>query len=304
MRLARVVVAMFVLSALGLVLLAVPAVRVRLHALGNRADGVIGRGGPTVQTGVQAAPPVPALHDAPVAITKPMVFFGWALLDRKTGTVTGSANYQTGTNTTESMIKAWIVADYLRRHPNPSDAVRNELALAILDSNDEMAQKYYKINGGTAGMQGMLKLCGLTHTTVKPGWWSMTQMTPQDAVTYGRCVADGTAAGPAETPWLLETMRKVRGTVEQQTASQETGGGRWGIIDGLPWNLAPQASIKNGWTYIYADGLWHVNCLAILPDHVIAVMMRYKSTNNVAGLRVGDGICASVTSQLVYAPEL
>ncbi len=99
-------------------------------------------------------------------------------------------------------------------------------------------------------------------------------------------------------------MRKVRGTVEQQTASQETGGGRWGIVDALPWNLAPEAAIKNGWTYIYADGLWHVNCLAILPDSVVAVMMRYKAANSVAGLKVGDGICESVTSQLVYAPQL
>jgi hypothetical protein len=47
-----------------------------------------------------------------------------------------------------------------------------------------------------------------------------------------------------------------------------------------------------------------VNCLAILPDHVLSVMMRYKSTNNVAGLKVGDNICAAVTRQLVYQPEL
>jgi hypothetical protein len=252
----------------------------------------------------QQAPPPPVLRDAPVSIDARAVFVGWALLDRKTGQVTGSDNYQTGTNTTESMVKAWIVSDYLRQHANPGDAVLQELRLAIIDSNDDMAQKYYKLDGDNASIQRLISMCKLTHTTVKSGWWSMTQMTPQDAVSYGRCVADGTAAGPTWTDWVLKTMREVRGTVNDQPADQKTGGGRWGIIDGLPWNLAPEASIKNGWTFIYADGLWHVNCLAILPDSVLSVMMRYKSTNNVAGLKVGAGICASVTRQLVYAPDL
>jgi hypothetical protein len=304
MRLVRVVVAMFALAAIGAVALAVPAVRNHLGNLGQRADGAVGINSPEYQTAAQAAPPLPTLKGAPVSINTSTVFFGWALLDRKTGQVTGSANYTTGTNTTESMVKAWIVSDYLRLHASPSDAVLNELKLAIVDSNDDMAQKYYKADGGNAVIDRLIKMCQLPHTTEKPGWWSMTQMTPQDAVTYGKCVADGTAAGPKWTDWVLKTMQEVRGTVEQQPASQKTGGGRWGIIDGLPWNLAPEASIKNGWTFIFADGLWHVNCLAILPDHVLSVMMRYKAANSVAGLKVGDNICASVTRQLVYAPEL
>jgi hypothetical protein len=304
MRLVRVVVAMFALAAIGAVALAVPAVRTQLAGLGQRADGAVGINRPEYQAAAQAAPPLPTLHDAPVSIDASTVFFGWALLDRKTGQVTGSANYATGTNTTESMIKAGIVSDYLRFHDSPTDAVLGELKLAIIDSNDDMAQKYYKADGGNAVIDRVIKICQLPHTTTKSGWWSMTQMTPQDAVTYGRCVADGTLAGPKWTPWVLQAMQQVRGTVEQQPASQKTGGGRWGIIDALPWNLAPQAAIKNGWTFIFADGLWHVNCLAILPDHVLAVMMRYKAANSVAGLKIGDNICASVTRQLVYAPEL
>lgn len=304
MRLTRAVIAMFALAAVGALALAVPTVRHHLAALGEKADGVVGEQAPQFDLAAQQAPPPPSLRTGPVTIDTTTVFFGWALLDRTTGQVTGSANYQTGTNTTESMIKAWIVSDYLRTHAAPSDAVLGELRLAIIDSNDDMAQKYYKINGGTVSIQRLIKTCKLTHTTVKPGWWSMTQMTPQDAVTYGLCVANGTAAGPKWTDWVLKTMREVRGTVDKQPADQKTGGGRWGIIDALPWNLAPQAAIKNGWTFIYADGLWHVNCLAILPDHVISVMMRYRSTNNVAGLTVGDNICATVTRQLVYQPEL
>lgn len=304
MRLVRVVVAMFALAALGAVTLAVPTVRAHLASVGQKADGAVGIAPPSYAVAAQAAPPLPSLRAGAVSIGTTTVFFGWALLDRKSGQVSGSTNYQTGTNTTESMIKAWIVSDYLRQHASPSDAVLNELKLAIIDSNDDMAQKYYRLDGGNAVVQRLISMCKLAHTTVKSGWWSMTQMTPQDAVTYGQCVANGTAAGGKWTDWVLQTMREVRGTVSQQPADQKTGGGRWGIIDALPWNLAPQASIKNGWTYIFADGLWHVNCLAILPDSVLAVMMRYRSTNNVAGLKVGATICASVTSQLVYSPEL
>ncbi len=304
MRLVRLVVAMFALAALGALTLAVPTVRAHLASLGQKADGAVGVEQPQYALAAQAAPPPPVLKSGPVTIDATTVFFGWALLDRKTGTVTGSDNFQTGTNTTESMIKAWIVSDYLRQHPAASDAVQQELRLAIIDSNDDMAQKYYKLDGGNASIQRLISMCKLTHTTVKSGWWSMTQMTPQDAVTYGQCVADGTAAGAQWTPWVLKTMQEVRGTVDQQPADQKTGGGHWGIIDALPWDLAPQASIKNGWTYIYADGLWHVNCLAIVDDDVLAVMMRYKAPNNVTGLKVGDGICASVTSQLTYSPDL
>jgi hypothetical protein len=304
MRSVRVVVALFILAALGAVALAVPPVRVHLAALGHKADGAVGVAKPDYDLAAQAAPPPPTLKVAPVSVDTATAFFGWALLDRRTGQVSGSANFQTGTNTTESMVKAWIVSDYLRLHPAPTDAVLGELKLAIIDSNDDMAQKYYGLDGRDAVIQRLIKTCGLAHTTIKSGWWSMTQMTPADAVTYGKCVADGSAAGPKWTDWVLTTMRQVRGTVEQQPASQKTGGGHWGIVDALPWNLAPEASIKNGWTYIFADGLWHVNCLAVLPDDVLVVMMRYRAANSVAGLKVGDRICATVTSQLVYTPDL
>jgi hypothetical protein len=99
-------------------------------------------------------------------------------------------------------------------------------------------------------------------------------------------------------------MRTVRGGIADQPVNQTTGGGRWGIIDGLPTSLARQASIKNGWTFIYADNLWHVNCLAILPGSVLAVMMRYAGPVNPTGLKVGADVCAAVTRQLVYTPDL
>lgn len=221
-------------------------------------------------------------------------FFGWALLDRRTGEIGGSANMATGTNTTESMIKVWIVGDYLRRlgTRQPSAADLAELSEVIVHSDDDGAETYYRRGGTNAVVQRMISICGLTGTTVYPYWWSRTTMTPLDAVRLGACVADGRAAG-AWTPWLLEQMRAVQGGVAQQQAT--SGGGRWGIIDGLPATLAARTAIKNGWTPIGADGLWHVDNLAISDTWVLAVMVRYPIG---AGLQYGADICSSVARQL------
>lgn len=219
----------------------------------------------------------------------------WALLDRRAGTIAGSPNSATEGNTVESMIKPWIVADYLRRlaedGQTPSPEMLDELTLVIVDSNDPLAESYY-VQGGSDEVVGRLvDVCGLRDVRIDPGLWWSTWMTPEDAVRYGECLADGRAAGPQWTQWLLGTMTEVRGSVDQQI-SGEVQGGRWGIIDGLPPELASEVSIKNGFTE-YMDG-WHVNCLAIHPDWVLVVMMR--SWENLAGAAAG---CAKVANGLV-----
>jgi hypothetical protein len=232
----------------------------------------------------------------PDALTIPNTnYSAWALLDRHTGTITGSPNAATDGNTVESMIKPWIVADYLRRlnesgEPAPAETL-DELTLVIVDSNDPLAEAYYVRGGSDDVVQRLIDICGLDDTYIDPGLWWSTWMTPVDAVRYGECLADGRAAGPRWTRWVLETMRQVRGRVEEQI-SGEVQGGRWGIIDGLPAELAAEVSIKNGFTE-YVDG-WHVNCLAIHPDWVLAVMMR--SWSGLAG--AADG-CALVARGLV-----
>ena len=95
---------------------------------------------------------------------------------------------------------------------------------------------------------------------IKHDSWSFTELTPADAARYGECLADGRAAGPQWTGWLLNVMTKVRGGVKDQK-SDTVEGGRWGIIDGLPKSMQSTVSMKNGWT-LYVDG-WHINCLAI-----------------------------------------
>jgi hypothetical protein len=243
---------------------------------------------------------VPAtLKAQPVSVTVDG-FFSWALMDRKTGAIAGDKKTISATNSTESMVKAWIVSDYLRQvaalGKTPTATRLDQATRAIRDSDDKAAQSLYAAVGGNAVIYRLIKICGLTDTKVYSGWWSRTQISARDAVRMGNCIADGRAAGPKWTKWVLATMQKVRGTTAAADQHATTGGGRWGIIDGLPKEIIQQGvSIKNGWTPI-KDGLWHVNCLAIGPGWVLAVLMRYPISK---GLKYGASVCASVAKQLV-----
>lgn len=251
------------------------------------------------RTGVVASSPAdvvepePGYHSVSIRGTE---FFGWALLDRATGTITGSGNREWATNSTESMIKVWIASDYLRRVAagghTPSKAALRDLTRMIVDSDDSMAERYYWIDGGDAVIARLIAMCGLTGTRAHDAWWSKTRMSPADAVRYGDCVARGKAAGTTWTPWILATMTRVRGGLADQ--HEFTGGGRWGIISGLPGDIAATTSIKNGWTAY--GGVWRVNCLAVQDTWVLAVMARYPIAD---GLRFGADVCASVTRQLL-----
>lgn len=255
-----------------------------------------------------SAPPPPTLAAAPVTVRGVDGFFSWALLDRESGKISGAKN-MAATSSTESMIKVWIVADYLRRLGDkpPPQAMLQAGSTAIRDSNDVAAERLYGQGGRGAVIDRLIKICRLTDTrkVVPPGektvWWSYTEMSPRDAVRMGECVKDGTAAGPKWTKWVLEEMAKVRGTTAPKDQKAREAGGRWGIIDGLPEGILAQGpvAIKNGWTLIFADGKWHLNCLAISDDWVLAVMTRYSGRK---GLDYGADVCASVASQLV-TPE-
>jgi hypothetical protein len=243
------------------------------------------------------SPKTPTLAARPVVV-KVNGFFSWALLDRPTGEIAGSENIS-ATNSTESMIKVWLVSDYLRRLGSkaPTATRLKQATAAIVNSDDNAAQSLYVAGGGDAVVKRMIKWCGLTDTRVYRGWWSRTQISARDAVRMGYCIADGTAAGPKWTDWVLKTMTEVRGSTSPANQGATSGGGRWGIIDGLPQAIIRQGvSIKNGWTLIGADGKWHVNCLAIGKGWVLAVLLRYPGSK---GLKYGASICQSVAKQLV-----
>ncbi|MEV0152924.1 hypothetical protein AB0H57_04175 [Micromonospora sp. NPDC050686] len=268
-------------------------------------DVVTGNGAADRVAVPQATVTGPAtLAAGPVSVDFDGEFFSWALLDRTTGGISGAAN-MTLTSSTESMIKVWFAADYLRGlgDQEPPEEMRQNVVTAIRDSNDDAANVLYKAAGGPATIDRMISTCGLTDTrpgTVPGylGWWSFTQMSPRDAVRLGDCVAGGRAAGPNWTGFVLDEMSKVRGSVEEQ--QKRFGGGRWGIIDGLPPSITDRTrvSIKNGWTPLQYDSNWHVNCLAVTDKWSLAVMMRYPTEQ---GLTYGAKVCASVATQLVTA---
>jgi|HigsolmetaAR206D_1030411.scaffolds.fasta_scaffold00104_4 hypothetical protein len=251
-----------------------------------------------------SAPPPPTLAAAPVTVRGVDGFFSWALLDRKTGKISGAKN-MTATNSTESMIKVWLVADYLRNlgDAQPTPERLRQASTAIRDSDDMAAEALFNAGGRGAVIERLIRMCGLTdtHKVVPPGkstvWWSYTQMSARDAVRMGECIKNGTAAGPKWTEWVLEEMAKVRGTTAAKDQQPTRGGGRWGIIDGLPEEILERGvAIKNGWTRIWADGMWHLNCLAVADDWVLSVLTRYPASKS---LDFGANVCASVAAQLV-----
>jgi hypothetical protein len=296
----------------------------------QRAGAVTTPGGPArnpPKPTPSPTPPPPAFQVPAGGVTKPADgtanFFGWALLDIASGKIIGSSdNADTGTNYVESMIKPWIAADYLNRLTvagrKPTATDLTALKNMIIHSDDNIAQHYYTMTvGSLAGYSAVIHrlntTCGLTTKTTPPftNWWSYTRMTPDDAARLGLCIANGAAAGSYTTD-LLSWMNQVVGGVDDQASpapyaeSVHTGGGHWGIIDGLPPALAAQASIKNGWEPD-GGGLWDINCLAIVGHFVLSVMVKYPwiSPSAHAGnyryatnLQPGADACASVARQL------
>jgi hypothetical protein len=189
------------------------------------------------------------------------------------------------------MIKIWIASDYLRQltaaGEQPTQQRLDELSAMIRDSLDQAAEQIYRLDGADDVVNRMISMCGLTDTTMVDGWWSRTAITARDAVRLGLCVADGRAAGPAWTAWVLGEMRQVRGE------------GRFGVIDALPTAVAATTAIKNGWTLIEADGDWHIACLAVQDQRILAVLARYDGSR---GLAYGANVCADVTRQLMGRP--
>ena len=232
----------------------------------------------TAVTPAETPPPVPTV-DLPVDGT-----LSWAYLDRATGQRYSSPNV-TVTSYTESMVKAWLAADELSRSEQRGRQPNLNLIVPMIrDSDDNAAEILFLNNGADGSIARMIQTCQLTQTRIFSGWWSMTMMSAGDAVRLGECIANGVAAGPHWTDWLLNEMRQVRGE------------GKFGIVDAVAPTAAETLAIKNGWTLHYADYRWRVNCLAIDHDWVLAVMLVYPGGH---GLGYGANLCASVAKQVL-----
>ncbi|GAB3501211.1 serine hydrolase [Phytohabitans suffuscus] len=213
-------------------------------------------------------------------------WWAWAMIDRRTGKVYGSSN-MSQTNTTASLIKSWIGADYLRRAAEsgqtPSSARMQQVTIMIRDSDNEAAQSLWEAVGGSASIGRLVKTCKLTDSSAYKNMWSNTRLSPRDTARLGVCIADGRAAGPKWTKWLLNEMRAVRGV------------GDFGIRKAFPVSTQKNIAIKNGWVTRDALGEWHVNCLAIGDGWTMGVMTRYPVS---LGYEYGARICQNVARQL------
>ncbi|GAA2520443.1 hypothetical protein [Pilimelia columellifera] len=214
-------------------------------------------------------------------------FLSWAFLDRQTGRVTGSANVAAPSDTM-SMVKAWLVADYLRlafaRDRQPA-ATRLRVLQAILrDSDNSTTYQLYAELGQEASIRRMVALCDLTDSRPSGALWSNTVVSARDTVRIGLCIADGRAAGPRWTDWVLIQMRSVRGD------------GDFGLRTALPPKVATTVAVKNGWILREGDGNWHISCLAVGQRWVVGVLARYPAG---LGLGYGKSLCRSVGAQLV-----
>jgi hypothetical protein len=244
-------------------------------------------------TGVSSAPVAPTPQLPPLAVRPAKVkidtdaWYGWSLIDLRTGKISGSTNMGQ-TSTTASLIKAWIVADYLRRTAEagdtPSTTRLAELTKIIRDSDNTLAERLYTQIGRAKSIERLLSICKLTDSSVsESGGWSRTHLSPRDDARLGACIADGRAAGPEWTDWLLNEMRLVRGV------------GDFGIRKAFPAEEQKSIAIKNGWVDRTTEQEYHVSCLAIGDGWAVGVMTRYPIER---GYTYGAEICQSVGEQL------
>ncbi|SCE84085.1 hypothetical protein GA0070607_2221 [Micromonospora coriariae] len=215
-------------------------------------------------------------------------WYSWSVLDRRTGKIIGSKNMDE-TSTTASMIKSWIVADYLRRTADagdtPSDAKLADATRIIRDSDNTRAEQFYNSVGRAASIRRLLSMCKLTDSSAAPdGGWSRTALSPRDTARLGNCIADGTAAGPKWTKWLLNEMKLVRGA------------GDFGIRKAFPAAQQKQIAIKNGWIDRTREQEMHINCLAIGATWTMGVMVKYPIN---MGYDYGMKNCEKITEALL-----
>ncbi|WP_050777984.1 hypothetical protein [Micromonospora sp. ATCC 39149] len=215
-------------------------------------------------------------------------WYAWSVLDTRTGKIFGSKN-MAETSTTASLIKSWIVADYLRRADEagqkPSDAKLADATRIIRDSDNTRAEQFYNSVGRSASIKRMISICKTTDSsTAADGGWSRTNLSPRDTARLGACIKDGRAAGPEWTKWLINEMRLVRGS------------GDFGIRKAFPAAEQKKIAIKNGWIDRTREQEMHINCLAIGDNWTMGVMVRYPIN---MGYEYGMKNCQKITEAVL-----
>ena len=140
------------------------------------------------------------------------LWLSWSLVDTARDRRVGSANSDTDRTNSESSIKAWIAADYLRVAQAEGRAVtgseRADIAAMVRSSDNAAAQRLYEAIGGDAILRHLRSVCGVTVATSTPGYWSLTQITAVDATRIFTCVLRTAPAYPGGDD-LLTDLRSV-----------------------------------------------------------------------------------------------
>ena len=213
------------------------------------------------------------------------LWLSWSLVDTARDRRVGSANSGTERTNSESSIKAWIAADYLRVAHTEGRTVTSgeqaDIAAAVRRSDNAATQRLYHALGGDAMLRDLRAVCGVAVTTSAPGYWSLTQISAVDATRIFACVLR-TAPGLPGGADLLTDLRNV----DPDDA--------FGIKAALP--PATTVSVKNGWMPHTTTGEWNVNCVAAWDDYVLAVLTRYPVDRP---LSYGADVCRDVTATVV-----
>jgi hypothetical protein len=215
-------------------------------------------------------------------------FVGWAIMDLNTGQITGSDNYAQ-LSTTASMIKAWLVADFLQQHGAvPDDPERlHQLSAMIRESHNQYTHDLFAELGGDESIQRLISRCGLTDAEAVPWYWSNTRLSPRDTARMGACLANGRAAGDApgtggRTDWLIEEMRNVEPW------------GAFGIPEAFPQGERDGIAVKNGWVIRSATDEYHVSCMAFGDGWSMGVLTRFPAE---LGYLHGGEICRQLAEE-------
>ncbi|MFV2019204.1 hypothetical protein [Micromonospora sp. LOL_023] len=251
------------------------------------APQLVGPARPGTGPTADPTPTLPPLAVAPTEVELDMDgWWSWAMLDQRTGKITGSDNLDE-TSTTASLIKTWIAADYLRRADEagrtPNEYRMQQLEIMIRDSDNWAAEDLWQEIGRSAAIERMIDICELTDSSSVENRWSLTRLSPRDITRLGACVADGRAAGDRWTDWLLEQMRSVRSP------------GDFGVVQAFPDDETAGIAIKNGWVIRDDEQQWHVNCLAIGDGWTLGVMARFPTSHPYS---YGADMCRGVAQQL------
>jgi hypothetical protein len=213
------------------------------------------------------------------------LWLSWSLMDTARDRRVGSANSGVERTNSESSIKAWIAADYLRvahAEGRPvTSGERADIAASVRRSDNAATQRLYRALGGDTMLRDLRAVCGVAVTTSTAGYWSLTQISAVDATRIFACVLRTAPDLPGGAD-LLADLRNV------------DPGDAFGIKAALPPTTT--VAVKNGWMPHSTTGEWNVNCVAAWDDYVLAILTRYPVDRP---LSYGADVCRDVTAAVV-----